>query len=155
MKDKKGFTLIELLAVIILIGVLSVLVVPNVIDSINKSDQKLFVLQEQEVEDAAKIYIEDYCLSPIEDSYVCPLSHTIFSGELLYSGEIDLNVLVANNYIDEVSLKGKSCIGSVVVTNNKPDALLACGEKFISEGILNYKLMAFILLMIFRSQQLI
>ena len=42
--NKKGFTLVELLAVIALIGILSLMAVPNVISSINNSRKNAFLL---------------------------------------------------------------------------------------------------------------
>lgn len=40
--NRKGFTLIELLAVVVLIALISVLIVPNVLDTMNKSKQKSY-----------------------------------------------------------------------------------------------------------------
>lgn len=143
LKYNKGFTLVELIIVIALIGLMAILIVPSVIKTLNKADQKLLKIQEQQVEDAAEIYLEDYCLSPLNDTYECPLSYTIdSSGEILYSGELDLDVLIENKYMDEVNIKGIRCIGEIIITDNNPDALLACGEKYLSEGMLKYKLMA-------------
>ena len=40
--NRKGFTLIELLAVIILIALIAVLIVPNVLDTLNKSKEESY-----------------------------------------------------------------------------------------------------------------
>ena len=47
MKNKKGFTLVELLVVIALIGVIMLLVVPNVINTFNKARKNTFITQTQ------------------------------------------------------------------------------------------------------------
>ena len=42
MKSNKGFSLVELLGVIILLGIVAVVIVPNVVDTIANSDKKAF-----------------------------------------------------------------------------------------------------------------
>ena len=72
---KKGFTLIELLAVIALIGILVTLVVPNLVDYLNNASDAGMKNQENNMKDAAKIYIEDHCSNPLY-GYKCPKSYT-------------------------------------------------------------------------------
>ena len=66
---KKGFTLIELIAVMAIVGVLSIMIVPNVIKLLNGSMEDTMKITENEVVDAANLYVEDYCRNPINDEY--------------------------------------------------------------------------------------
>lgn len=49
MINKKGFTLVELISVIVLIGVIMLLLIPNVLGIFNKSKKSLFVDESLEV----------------------------------------------------------------------------------------------------------
>ena len=51
---KKGFTLIELLAVIIILGIILLIIVPNVAGILNRSQERLNEEQIREIESAAK-----------------------------------------------------------------------------------------------------
>ena len=131
---KKGFTLLELLVVIAIIGVLLIIVVPSTVKVLDSSIINTMEIQEEEVEDAARIYLEDYCTTPINNDKICTLSRTVTDGIVYYSGEISLDFLVNNNYIDEVSLRNKTCEGRIVFTNNEPKAFLKCGDIYTTEG---------------------
>ena len=43
---KKGFTLVELLVVIVIVGILAVLIVPNIVDSFNEANTNSMKIQE-------------------------------------------------------------------------------------------------------------
>ena len=131
---KKGFTLLELLVVIAIIGVLLIIVVPSTVKVLDSSIINTMEIQEEEVEDASRIYLEDYCKTPINNDKICTLSRTVTDGIVYYSGEISLDFLVNNNYIDEVSLRNKTCEGKIVFTNNEPKAFLKCGDIYTTEG---------------------
>ena len=131
---KKGFTLLELLVVIAIIGVLLIIVVPSTVKVLDSSIINTMEIQEEEVEDASRIYLEDYCKTPINNDKICTLSRTVADGIVYYSGEISLDFLVNNNYIDEVSLRNKTCEGKIVFTNNEPKAFLKCGDIYTTEG---------------------
>lgn len=51
--NKKGFTLVELLAVIVILALIMVLVLPNVMDSMNSAKQQTFLLYANRMLDAA------------------------------------------------------------------------------------------------------
>lgn len=56
MKDK-GFTLVELMAVIVILGFIALIAVPNVLKTINNSRGKLSSVQESTLERACKNYV--------------------------------------------------------------------------------------------------
>ena len=51
---RKGFTLVELLAVIIILGIILLIIVPNVAGILNRSQERLNEEQIREIESAAK-----------------------------------------------------------------------------------------------------
>ena len=56
---KKGFTLIELLAVIVILGLLSLIAVPTVTNSIKKYRTNLYEVQISNIKDAARVWGSD------------------------------------------------------------------------------------------------
>lgn len=130
--NKKGFTLVEIIAVIALIGILAILITPNLIKILGDSTNRTMKVQEQELTEAGLLYLEDYCKNPL-DGKRCPRTFTIDSN-YKYSGEVSLNTLISNKYIDEVSLKNEVCTGCVIFTSNEAKAYLKCGESYETEG---------------------
>ena len=55
---KKGFTLIELLAVIVILGVITLVTVPNIINTNKKSVDNEYKEFKQTIENAAETYVE-------------------------------------------------------------------------------------------------
>lgn len=55
----KGYTLIELLGVILILTLLTLLVVPNVVNSIKKSGSNSDELMSNMIKSAAKLYMSD------------------------------------------------------------------------------------------------
>ena len=131
---KKGFTLLELLVVIILIGFLLAIVVPFTIKILDGSVTNTMKIQEEEVENAAKIYLEDSCKTPLDNTKICTLNKSVTDGIVYYNGEISLSALINNNYIDQVSIRNKECEGRIVFTNNEPKAYLKCGDVYSTDG---------------------
>ena len=131
---KKGFTLLELLVVIVLIGFLLVIVVPSTIKILDGSITNTMKIQEEEVENAAKIYLEDYCKTPIDGTKICTLNKSVTNGIVYYNGEVSLNTLISNKYIDQVSIRNKECEGRIVFTNSEPKAYLKCGDVYTTDG---------------------
>ena len=122
-KNKKGFTLVELLATIAILAILVVFVVPEVYDLLKRGEDETFILQEKEVLDAAVLYIEDYCKSPISSGYTCKLQYEITDeGFIVYFGTLKLKTIVDAGYIGSVSFKNKPCTDkSYIVVNSKYD----------------------------------
>lgn len=57
--NRKGFTLIETLMVIVLIGIISLILVPNVINMINKNKTKSCENLKKNIISATKIYVNE------------------------------------------------------------------------------------------------
>ena len=57
---KKGFTLVEIIAVITILGIILLLIAPNIIDSVNKSKKHLYERQVATIEEAAKRWTIDH-----------------------------------------------------------------------------------------------
>lgn len=120
---KKGFTLIELLAVIAIIGILAVLILPDLISIVGDATDKDMKIQENNISDAAKLYINDYCINPIGD-YDCP--------ESFKNKYICLNDIQTSDYIDLVKYKNTVCKGVTVFDGdrNDPTTYLKCGNSY-------------------------
>ena len=61
--NKKGFTLVELLVVVVVLGLIAIVLVPIIQDTLNKSKNKINSINIKQVEDAGKIVAEEilYC----------------------------------------------------------------------------------------------
>jgi prepilin-type N-terminal cleavage/methylation domain-containing protein len=144
---KKGFTLIELIAVMAIVGVLSIMIVPNVIKLLNGSMEDTMKITENEVVDAANLYVEDYCRNPINDEYRdnCLVDKKTINESKIY---FCLSTLQGRKMIKEVYFKeSTSCKGIVTYDyeNYKyfnPKAYLYCGESYETEGGSTYKIYA-------------
>lgn len=126
--NKKGFTLTEILVVIALIGVLLMFVMPNLIGIFTSSVKSTMKIQEQEIEDGALLYLEDYCRNKLPGK-MCPSSISRNSDKT-YSGQISLGTLVSEGYVDDVAIQGVDCKGCVIYNNSKPQAYLICGDVY-------------------------
>ena len=126
---KKGFTLLELLIVVVLIAIILTIVVPSTIKILDSSIERTMEIQE-----SAKVFLEDYCKTPIDKNKTCPLTRTMSNDIIYYNGEISLDTLVNNDYIDKVTIRSKNCVGRIVFTNNEPKAYLKCEDVYTTDG---------------------
>lgn len=129
---KKGFTLVEILIVIVLIGAIMMLVVPRIADIFKQSSNKTLKVQENEIKDAALLYLEDYCKNPV-DLNRCPNTITR-NDDYTFSGYILLNSLVNNDYIDEVVYRETTCDACIRFTNNAAKAYINCPGTYKTDG---------------------
>ena len=134
--NKRGFTLVEILAVIAIIGILSLLIVPNVIESYKLSRDNAMKTQENELVDASKLFVEDYCRHSLtENKGQCDFyAFDIFGTTKKY---ICLKTLQEKRYIDPIVSGGQACKGYIEYESNYTNykAYLMCGEGYITEGI--------------------
>jgi len=141
---KKGFTLIELLAVVAIIGMLSIMIIPGVIKLFNGAVGDSMTVTENEVLDAANLYLEDYCRNPISNEYRINCNddkHELEDNKVYFC----LSTLQGRKVLKEVYYKeASSCSGIVIydVNNNKytnGKVYLYCGEDYVTEGGNTYK----------------
>ena len=98
--NKKGFTLVEVIAVVAILALLAVIAVPNVVKLFNSGKNDTMTIQENQVLDAANLFLEDYCRNPMDSehsSYCKSKTNVLFTyGQLCsYRREFE------NEYCDE------------------------------------------------------
>ncbi|MBQ1812445.1 MAG: type II secretion system protein [Bacilli bacterium] len=118
---KKGFTLVELLAVIIILGMLVVLLVPNVISILKSNNLRVYKLKEKELLRAAEDYIE------YDEEFVAPTNEA----PVKY---LTIQSLISKNYINKIldNSSGEECPAFVKISkdgdNYNLDPCIICGE---------------------------
>ena len=83
--NKKGFTLVELLAVIVILGIIALITVPNVLKTINNSKGKLKTVQVETLKGACKNYVTKHAGDPALDDGTCISLATLYSEGFLDS----------------------------------------------------------------------
>lgn len=115
--SKKGFTLVELLAVILIIGALAILIVPNVARYINKGYDEYYSALEKQLKIAANDYIIEHPNDEVK--------------------KLSTTTLLQQNYLtNEITDKSsKSCNASyVLVEDNNYNVCLICDGKLLSNN---------------------
>lgn len=130
---KSGFTLIELLAVIAIIGVLAIMVVPNVVDSYKNSLNKSMEIVENNVKDAANIYVNEHCTDPLYDPetgtlYTCPSTYN--SSKFVCLSELTSG---SEPYIESVKYSKTDCKGVIIFDSTGANVYLACGSEYYTD----------------------
>ena len=115
--NKKGFTLVELLAVIAIVAVLGTVAVIASVKIYNDNIKKSMIVQENNVAEVSRTYLEDYCLDPLDDTYKCPESYEN-NTETKYICLSDLQDNVKGNYVTKVNYKKKDCKGIITFSKN-------------------------------------
>ena len=105
---KKGFTLVELLAVLVILGVITLVAVPSIIRTNEKSTERDYQEFTKTVENAAEIYMETHIdKKPSPGNY-----KAVTAQELKEKGFINSNLVNPNT---KKSIKNDDY---VIVTNN-------------------------------------
>ena len=82
--NKKGFTLIELLAVIVVLGVVLLLAMPSILDSINASRDSSYKILIGNIKTAAETYYQECEYGDLSDEskygvYACTIDNNIIT----------------------------------------------------------------------------
>jgi len=119
---KRGFTLVELLAVIVILGTIAMIFIPNTIKLLKENNLKIYKVKENELLKAAKSYAE------YDDNFIEPTS----SEPVRY---ITMPTLVSGNYMNKIldTTSGNECNAFVKVTLSSIygydyEACLLCDE---------------------------
>ena len=110
--NKKGFTLIEILGVIVIVGLLLLIVAPNLLNRINPKETEISNLQKEMLEEAAGLYADTH-----KDT--CQSECTVSVFKLKTEGYINEKVLDAKDKtrnIDDVSIIIKNNNGKKTYT---------------------------------------
>lgn len=147
--NKKGFTLVEILAVVAILAILVIVAVPNVVKLFNEGSNDTMTIQENQVLDASKLYLEDYCRSAISSEHLksCADNRHLISStedhELVY---FCLDTIKNSGYIkDAILYKSDNCDGIVVFnrsgkTYSDGKVYLYCGNNsYSTDGYSIYK----------------
>ena len=135
--NRRGFTLIELLAVIVLIGLLAVLIVPNALSSVEKGKTASYNTLIKNIVTSSQMYYEECEYGDLSDStkygvYACTINgNTITTtlGTLANTGFLSVN----NTKIDN----GKEI--RVVLDPKTDNDISSCIIKITKEVSSNYK----------------
>ena len=114
--NKKGFTLVELLAVIALLGVLAIVVLPNVIEGFKNSKSKNFLSEARELYKTAKSqYIYDRAKG--FNTMIYQKGYSLYSGSNVK--ELDVSGRDTFKYIIKTDTSGEIVYFIVEDSDNK------------------------------------
>lgn len=85
---KRGFTLVELLAVIVILGGISLIVIPSIQRSLNHSNEQAYEVQVSSIEEATKNWAADH-IDRLPDH---GKTTTVTLGELIDGNYIEENI---------------------------------------------------------------
>jgi type IV pilus assembly protein PilA len=131
MMNKKGFTLVELLATITIIGIVSLIVIPNVIKLIKGTEQDIFNVNEESLVDAAEAYYSvniDLLPDDLESIVIVTLDELIDGGYSKEMKGLDDGKVFCDGYVEVMQIKESMY---------EYTPFLDCGGKYITPGYSN------------------
>ena len=111
MKSKKGFTLVEVLAVLVILSLLLILTIPSIRDALTNGKNKINDINKKQIEDAAKIIVDEviYCnMTEITKDALAETSCSIAKTKLINGVDIDVSKLNLDD-------KSSKCSGTINV----------------------------------------
>lgn len=109
--NKKGFTLVEVLAVLVILSLLLILTIPSIRDALTNGKNKINEINKKQIEDAAKIIVDEviYCnMTEIAKKALVETSCSNAKIKLINGVNIDLKKL-------ELDDKSNKCSGTINV----------------------------------------
>lgn len=119
--DDRGFTLVELLAIVVILGVISLITVPTVTSLIDKNKEDSYKSLEKSIISATKVFISDnrYNIT-LDNSTICSDSNKTRSIESINTINITDNKITIKVLIDSGNLnEGKDAIINPKNSNEK------------------------------------
>ncbi len=136
--NRRGFTLIELLAVIILIGLLGVLIVPNVLNAVEEGKTSSYNTLIKNIVTSSQMYYEECEYGDLSNEkygiYACKLNYDTNSITTTLGTLANTGFLNVNNTKEE---NGKEI--RVVIDPKTDKDISSCKIKITKEVSSNYK----------------
>ena len=125
---KKGFTLVEMLVVIVILGIVLTIVIPNVVNLMNKGTNQKYEKLEKVVVEAAKVYAINYQGNLVDVDRTSGLSEISFADSCW---NVPYSTLVKEELIQEEDI---TCSGSIIVSRREKSGYdaenyLTCKDK--------------------------
>ena len=109
--NKKGFTLVEILAVLVILSLLLILTIPSIRDALTNGKNKINEINKKQIEDAAKIIVDEviYCnMTEIAKKALGETSCSNAKTKLINGVDIDVSKLNLDD-------KSSKCSGTINV----------------------------------------
>lgn len=109
--NKKGFTLVEVLAVLVILSLLLILTIPSIRDALTNGKNKINDINKKQIEDAAKIIVDEviYCnMTEIAKDALAETSCSNAKIKLINGVNIDVSKL-------DLDDKSSKCSGTINV----------------------------------------
>lgn len=109
--NKKGFTLVEILSVIVILSLLLILTIPSIRDALTNGKNKINEINKKQIEDAAKIIVDEviYCnMTEIAKDALAETSCSNAKTKLINGVDIDVSKL-------DLDDKSGKCSGTINV----------------------------------------
>ena len=129
--DNKGFTLVEVLAVVVILGLIGVITVPNVLNTLDSGKRTSDKVLYENIKTAAQSMYEEIYYGGAKIYSYTTSSATAGSEVSIGGDSISTNIqtLVGNGFLTGVNNSGGTNANSKIVLNSKSEDLGMCEIK--------------------------